>query len=754
MKTDPVSPRRRAAIRPAFLFGIGLALALTLPLPRPSCAQTISVPTLGFEDDVDVLVAPGGEFMLVCEETPDGADARLRIIDLNPATGQPVGVLFLEEDILGFEDAVDPIMINQEGDPPGYLILVPTENEDGTLAKLIKLYTTPLGFVIWRHDNDLAELGFRPDVDLIWGDYNESIAVVPLESEDHLVRGLMAIDVDNSDGDWGTCRLLSTDGRDGCVRGEFAPWLPGLADGVDPIVYRFDDAFRVALPVKPEVGDGDLLFVDFDSDVAPTNEPPVLVRHQSVKQLNETGPRPVSFPGFEVDVDMILLEAGECGFGRSLLVPVEAPGGAGDVYLIDTDSGTVHWKLSVDGAANGLPVPGFEAGVDLLAMTGLPVAPVNRVAVPWENAAGNDAGLYLVDIDTGLLAADVEDPTRNPGLSLSGYEVGVDLLRWAGTLVAPQEGSGAAGGGSPGLLVFQPNGLLLSSALNPSLMGYRRSVDPIVALLTPPRLVVPIAKDDGTSADVLVFPSPPNLAIVYSVEAENPGLVLGPCMWDVDLGIVDKTLPGQLYLCVPEESPTGAPNRLRFELTAGPPGNRVLALATQVAGALPASLYLVDLVTGDVVLEKHDGFGLEGGLDMVNGRGPVTPEPERMPVFPRATGFDPDSDPTLMWVTAPAPVQDPAPVPAAKAVLSHANPFAPPDRIRFELPASGPVELAIVDVTGRRVRKLAGGVRAAGAHTVTWDGRDDRGQRAPAGVYFVALKSAGATAFGKLVLLE
>ncbi|HEU5310486.1 MAG TPA: FlgD immunoglobulin-like domain containing protein, partial [Candidatus Eisenbacteria bacterium] len=50
---------------------------------------------------------------------------------------------------------------------------------------------------------------------------------------------------------------------------------------------------------------------------------------------------------------------------------------------------------------------------------------------------------------------------------------------------------------------------------------------------------------------------------------------------------------------------------------------------------------------------------------------------------------------------------------------------------------SGRTELAIFDVHGRLVRTIDAGAYPAGYRTVTWDGRDSKGQHAPAGVYFL-----------------
>ena len=54
---------------------------------------------------------------------------------------------------------------------------------------------------------------------------------------------------------------------------------------------------------------------------------------------------------------------------------------------------------------------------------------------------------------------------------------------------------------------------------------------------------------------------------------------------------------------------------------------------------------------------------------------------------------------------------------------------------------------------GRRVRTLVAGVLPSGPHERTWDGRDDRGNLAPAGLYFVRLREADETLTERFVQL-
>jgi hypothetical protein len=77
--------------------------------------------------------------------------------------------------------------------------------------------------------------------------------------------------------------------------------------------------------------------------------------------------------------------------------------------------------------------------------------------------------------------------------------------------------------------------------------------------------------------------------------------------------------------------------------------------------------------------------------------------------------------------------------------------------IRFAIPQSvdaAVTDLSIFGVDGRRVRTLVSGVKVAGEHEVTWDGRDDRGQRVASGVYFYRLSAGSFVAQKKLVLLK
>jgi hypothetical protein len=100
-------------------------------------------------------------------------------------------------------------------------------------------------------------------------------------------------------------------------------------------------------------------------------------------------------------------------------------------------------------------------------------------------------------------------------------------------------------------------------------------------------------------------------------------------------------------------------------------------------------------------------------------------------------------------------VHDTDVLPARIALSNHPNPFSLETGIRYQLPASGSVRLAIYDLSGRLVRTLLDGeTRPAGAHQVAWNGCDDRGLPVAAGVYFAKIAAAGGESTRKLALIR
>ncbi len=83
------------------------------------------------------------------------------------------------------------------------------------------------------------------------------------------------------------------------------------------------------------------------------------------------------------------------------------------------------------------------------------------------------------------------------------------------------------------------------------------------------------------------------------------------------------------------------------------------------------------------------------------------------------------------------------------------NPFNPTTNIRFDVPpASGTVTLRIYDVSGRLVRTLVNGPLSAGQKTVVWDGLNDAGVPAAAGLYLYRLTAPGISRTLKMMLLK
>lgn len=95
-----------------------------------------------------------------------------------------------------------------------------------------------------------------------------------------------------------------------------------------------------------------------------------------------------------------------------------------------------------------------------------------------------------------------------------------------------------------------------------------------------------------------------------------------------------------------------------------------------------------------------------------------------------------------------------APPPAPALEPNVPNPFNPRTEIAFSLPMDGPVRLDVYDAVGRQVHTLVDGFRSAGRHVVSWNGADDAGRPAPAGVYLYRLEQGATVITRKMTLLE
>jgi ligand-binding sensor domain-containing protein len=87
-------------------------------------------------------------------------------------------------------------------------------------------------------------------------------------------------------------------------------------------------------------------------------------------------------------------------------------------------------------------------------------------------------------------------------------------------------------------------------------------------------------------------------------------------------------------------------------------------------------------------------------------------------------------------------------------IRNYPNPFNAATMIAFDLPRSGNVAVRISAANGTSVRNLVGGVFETGEHRIRWDGRDDRGNSVPSGVYVASVMAGGAAASHKIVVTQ
>ncbi|HVO76627.1 MAG TPA: FlgD immunoglobulin-like domain containing protein, partial [Candidatus Bathyarchaeia archaeon] len=85
---------------------------------------------------------------------------------------------------------------------------------------------------------------------------------------------------------------------------------------------------------------------------------------------------------------------------------------------------------------------------------------------------------------------------------------------------------------------------------------------------------------------------------------------------------------------------------------------------------------------------------------------------------------------------------------------NYPNPFNAATNVSFALPGPSEVELAVYDISGRRVALIEHGREEAGVVNRSWNGTDERGRSLASGLYFLRLKAGAAQAVRKIVIVK
>ncbi len=177
---------------------------------------------------------------------------------------------------------------------------------------------------------------------------------------------------------------------------------------------------------------------------------------------------------------------------------------------------------------------------------------------------------------------------------------------------------------------------------------------------------------------------------------------------------------------------------------------RAIPGAVELTGqfAVDASRYRIDIYRGDETVEspvRYKSVEMNGGSEFSYVDREVQPG-KTYSYFIAATDGEGEVVSQTREVTVPGV--------ATALHQNEPNPFNPTTTISFDLASSMRVTVAVYDVSGRLVKRLVEGARDAGANHVTWDGKDDGGNRVATGVYIYRLNAGSFSESRKMVLLK
>jgi DNA-binding beta-propeller fold protein YncE len=82
------------------------------------------------------------------------------------------------------------------------------------------------------------------------------------------------------------------------------------------------------------------------------------------------------------------------------------------------------------------------------------------------------------------------------------------------------------------------------------------------------------------------------------------------------------------------------------------------------------------------------------------------------------------------------------------------NPFKRSTSITYQLGKSGIVNLRVYNIAGQLVKTIVDQPQQAGVHSVSWNGRDNKGRQVAAGIYFCSLGTGYHSSTKKMVMLK
>lgn len=125
----------------------------------------------------------------------------------------------------------------------------------------------------------------------------------------------------------------------------------------------------------------------------------------------------------------------------------------------------------------------------------------------------------------------------------------------------------------------------------------------------------------------------------------------------------------------------------------------------------------------------------------------------------KAKAFHPEWYPsettTAEYIIALSAEEDDTSVsPVTKLYAPRPNPFNPDTVIAYSIGETTPVTMIIYNLIGQKIRVLVNETKEPGYYEIYWDGRDERGDILPSGVYLYQLKTTDKLLHNKMLLLK